>query len=69
MNLLCITHFLDVFDVMNSTVVQNQNTPWSGVWIHYLQEALKPLYELFPVVSTDFHVSIDEAVDCNSRQE
>lgn len=60
---LCGAHFLDLVDVMDSTVVQDQNTPRSGIGVHDFKEALEPLNKLFTVIATDFDMRINETID------
>jgi hypothetical protein len=68
-SLLCIAHVLNFLDMMDSAVIQDQDTSWSRIRIHYFQEAIKPLDELFAIVTTNFDMCIDKTVHGDRRKK
>jgi hypothetical protein len=68
-SLLCIAHVLNFLDMMDSAVIQDQDTLWSRIRIHYFQEAIKPLDELFAIVTTNFDMCIDKTVHGDRRKK
>jgi hypothetical protein len=49
--------------MVNSAVVEDENTAWSRIAIHDLEQTLQPLNKLFTIVAANFDVRVNEAVD------
>ena len=58
---------LYLVNVVNRTVVHNQDTFWGRIWVHLGQHTIKKLQECGPVEGTKNRGCPDETVDGNCR--
>jgi hypothetical protein len=49
--------------MVNSAVVEDQNTAWGRIGIHNIKQTLQPFDKLFTIVAADFDVRVNEAVN------
>jgi hypothetical protein len=63
-----ITQLLNARDMMDLTVVENQDTARGGIGIHDTEDAFKPFYKLVTVVAADLDMAVNNAINRDSRE-
>lgn len=61
-------HLSDSRNMVDTAVIENENTTWGWIWVHLLQETLQPFQKLITIVASGFNMTVEDTADRQCRK-